>query len=160
GVDTQLFTPVQDGPSREERERLRKQFGFAPNEIVCIYTGRFSSDKNPYCLAQAIASLVQRGEPFRGLFVGNGPPKEVEAIRSSPGCVIHPLVPVTQLPALYRAADIGCWPKQESTSMLDAAACALPIVVSAKVAAVERYEGNGLTYRENDPEDLARTLLT
>ena len=44
--------------------------------------------------------------------------------------------------------------------MLDASAAGLPIVVSDRVRAPERIEGNGLTYREPDPEDLALVLLT
>jgi glycosyltransferase involved in cell wall biosynthesis len=41
----------------------------------------------------------------------------------------------------YRASDIGVWPSHHSMSMLDAAGCGLPVVVSEKLAAVERYGG-------------------
>ena len=42
--------------------------------------------------------------------------------------------------------------------MLDAAACGLPIVVNDSLVAVERIRGNGLTYKLNDVDDLARVL--
>ena len=42
--------------------------------------------------------------------------------------------------------------------MTDAAACGLPIVVSNRVQAVERFEGNGLTYEESNPAELASVL--
>ena len=42
--------------------------------------------------------------------------------------------------------------------MLDAAACGLPIVVNDRLVAVERIEGNGITYRLNDVNDLVRAL--
>jgi glycosyltransferase involved in cell wall biosynthesis len=43
--------------------------------------------------------------------------------------------------------------------MLDAAACGLPIVISDRVKATERVQGNGLTYIENDEKNLAEVLL-
>ena len=42
--------------------------------------------------------------------------------------------------------------------MLDAAAIGLPIVVSDRIQARERVDGNGLTYAENNIEDLTATL--
>ena len=42
--------------------------------------------------------------------------------------------------------------------MLDAAACGLPIVVNHTLRAVERIEGNGLTYQLNDQGALERVL--
>lgn len=44
--------------------------------------------------------------------------------------------------------------------MMDAASAGLPIVVGDKIKAVDRYEGNGLTYVENDPISLAERLIT
>jgi glycosyltransferase involved in cell wall biosynthesis len=158
GVDTDLFRQASDEASQRVRLQLRQQLGFSESDIVCIYTGRFSKDKNPLCLAQAIGSLVAHGEPFRGLFVGSGTQADVVAIRACPGCVVHPFVPVLELPPFYWAADIGVWPKQESTSQLDAAACGLPIILSNRVQVRERTDGNGLTYDEGDVFDLAQTI--
>jgi glycosyltransferase involved in cell wall biosynthesis len=157
GVDVELFSPIANEEEAQARLDLRRRLGFLESEIVCIYTGRFTEDKNPLLLARAIAQLVRRGEPFRGLFVGNG--VQAQEIGSCPGCVIHPYVPVQDLSKFFRAADIGAWPTQESMSMLDAAACGLPIIVNHTLAARERIEGNGLTYRLNDVEDLIRVLL-
>jgi glycosyltransferase involved in cell wall biosynthesis len=98
------------------------------------------------------------GAPYGGLFIGHG--VQAEAIKAQPGCVVHPFVPVEELPLYYRASDIGVWPTQESTSMLDAAACGLPIVVNDTLVAVERIDGNGITYRLNDVDDMIRALLS
>jgi glycosyltransferase involved in cell wall biosynthesis len=68
-------------------------------------------------------------------------------------------VKVEELGALYRSADIGAWPAQESLSMLDAAACGLPVVANDTMTAKERLDGNGVRYRLNDQGDLARALL-
>jgi glycosyltransferase involved in cell wall biosynthesis len=158
GVDTDLFRPVSSDADRQARFELRKNLGFKDTEIVCIYSGRFTNDKNPAVLASAIEKLRSAGEPYRGLFVGDG--VQSEAIRRHNGCTIHPFVPVTELARYFRASDIGVWPTQESMSMLDAAACGIPIVVNHTLRATERIDGNGLAYRREDSEDLARVLLS
>jgi glycosyltransferase involved in cell wall biosynthesis len=158
GVDTDVFFPVTNVELAEDRERLRGELGFGRDEIVCVYSGRFSDDKNPLALAQAVAKLATSGQRFRALFLGDG--IQADAIRKCQGCVTRPFVAFKELGAYYRAADIGVWPTQESTSMLDAAACGLPVVVNDTLAAVERIEGNGITYRLNDVGDLCRALLS
>ena len=158
GVDTEIFWPIRSKEIENERVSLRTRFGFTDDEIVCVYTGRFSEDKNPLLLAQAVAQLIKAGVPFRGLFFGNG--VQSEAIRNTPGCVVHAFIPAKELGGIYRSADIGVWPTQESISMLDAAACGLPIVVNDTLVATERIEGNGVKYKLNDLEDLIRVLLT
>ena len=158
GVDTELFGPVSDEEHRQARRDLRRQMGFSEQDIVCIYTGRFSEDKNPLLLAKALDHLARNGEPFRGLFVGNG--AQIQGIESSRNCVTHPFVPVHELGALFRAADVGVWPTQESISMLDAAACGLPIVANDTMSAPERINGSGATYRLNDMDDMVRVLLS
>jgi glycosyltransferase involved in cell wall biosynthesis len=159
GVDTDLFQPVADDSTRRRRDQIRNTLGFRPSDLVCLYTGRFSPQKDPLALAQAVTALRAEGHSFRGLFVGSGTHAEVAAIQGCTGCVTHPFVSFRDLPAYYQAADIGVWPKQESTSQLDAAACGLPIVISDRVTATERVEGNGLVYREGDQADLRRALL-
>lgn len=157
GVDTDLFHAVQSASDAADRAALRQRSGFSESEIVCIYTGRFTEEKNPLLLASAVAHLHGLGHPYRGLFIGNGP--QADAIQNSAGCVTHPFEPVNALGAFFRAADIGVWPAQESLSMLDGAACGLPIVVNHSMTALERIAGNGLTYLLNDSRDLLRALL-
>jgi glycosyltransferase involved in cell wall biosynthesis len=156
GVDTELFHPIADSEQENERRRMRAEFGFRDTDIVCLYSGRLAQDKNPLCLAQAVQGLRCAERPFRALFIGDGIQK-ADIIKCR-GCVVHDFVNYTELPAYYRMADIGVWPTQESTSMLDAAAIGLPIVVSDQIQAHERVEGSGLTYRENDLQDLIATL--
>jgi glycosyltransferase involved in cell wall biosynthesis len=158
GVDTDIFYPPQNEQDIALRNKIRQKFGFSSNEIVCVYTGRFTKDKNPHCLAQAINKLKEEGLPFRGLFVGSGPEEDIEFIKKSMGCEIQNFVPARELPAYYWAADIGVWPREESTSQLDAAACGLPLVLSNQITVVERVNGNGLLYQEGDFVDLSEVL--
>jgi glycosyltransferase involved in cell wall biosynthesis len=157
GVDTELFHAVVNTGEAAERAAWRARLGFEESEIVCIYTGRFSAEKNPLLLARAVAELRRKGEPYAGLFVGNG--EQAEEIRKCAGCIIHPFVKVEELGALYRSADIGVWPAQESLSMLDATACGLPVIANDTMTAKERLEGNGATYRLSDQTDLERALF-
>lgn len=156
GVDTELFSPPSTPEDLLERHQTRTGLGFAADDIVCIYTGRFTDAKNPLLLAEAVARLIAEGHSYRGLFIGHG--THAEKIKRLPGCEVLPFVPVEELPRYYRAADIGVWPTQESTSMLDAAACGLPLVVNSTLIATERIDGNGLTYRLNDLDDLVAVL--
>lgn len=154
GVDTDFFCPINDKVQRDIR---RKELGFTDEDILCIYTGRFTEGKNPLVMAQAIHDLNEAGEPFKALFMGNG--IQLDEISKMKGCIVHEFVPYHELPKYYAIADIGIWPKQESTSMIDAAACGLPIIISDRVLAKERVDGNGLTYIENDRVDLAAKIL-
>jgi len=156
GVDTELFHPVAGGAEAAERAATRAELGVGADEVAMIYTGQFTAGKDPLLLAAAVRRLRDDGRPVRALFIGNGP--QADALRAAPGATVLPFMPNAALPRYYRAADVGVWPTQESTSMLDAAACGLPIVVNDTLQAVERIAGNGLTYRLGDVADLAAVL--
>lgn len=160
GVDTESFRPLDVSSANQERASVRTSLGFEPTEIVCIYTGRLTEDKNPLCLAKAIDILAKKGRPFRGLFVGNGTEEHVSLIRQCRGCIVHPFVPMTELIKFYWSSDVGVWPRQESTSQLDAAACGLPLVLSDRIEVLDRVQGNGILYTEDDPFDLAEKLMS
>jgi len=159
GVDTDLFKPCIDKELETKRNQLRSKLGFTESDIVCIYTGRFTREKNPQCLAKAIDYLNEQDKPYKGLFVGRGTKEDVQYIQSMSGCTVYPFVTVQELPYFYRAADVGVWPREESTSQIDAVACGLPIIVSNRVQVTERVESNGLVYEESDYRDLANKLL-
>lgn len=157
GSETDTFHPVRDHGDHDARSKLRTKHGFTDRDIVCLYTGRFTDQKKPALLAKAIEILRSRGEPYVALFIGNG--KHGEEIRRSEGCSVLFFMKHVALADYYRAADIAVWPSHDSMSMLDAAACGIPVVASDKLAAVERYQGNGLAYREPDVDSLVETLL-
>jgi glycosyltransferase involved in cell wall biosynthesis len=153
GVDTENFHPATTAAERERRATLRAELGIAADELLCIYTGQFTATKNPLVLAQAVTQLRAGGKAVRALFIGNGP--QHAQLSACAGCSVLPFMAHRDLPPYYRAADVGVWPTQESMSMLDAAACGLPIIVNDTLLATERIAGNGLTYRLNDAADLA-----
>jgi glycosyltransferase involved in cell wall biosynthesis len=156
GVDTDVFFPDTTEKGREERAALRASLGVADDELLCVYSGRFTKEKNPLILAQAVAKLRAAGHRVAALFVGNGP--QESAISVCVGSILHPFAPFQELGTFYRAADVAVFPTQESMSMLDAAACGLPIIVNDTLQATERIDGNGITYRLNDVDDLVRAI--
>ncbi|MFA4922667.1 MAG: glycosyltransferase family 4 protein [Ignavibacteriaceae bacterium] len=160
GVNTDLFKPIENDEEKKERIQLRQKLGFQENDMVSIYTGRFSSGKSPNVLAEAIQLLQSKDSSFKALFVGNGTDEEKKQLSSKRGCIVHPFVSVTELPKFYRASDIGVWPREESTSQLDAAACGLPLILSDKIKVLERVEGNGLLFHEGDANDLAEKIFS
>ncbi|MFA6980124.1 MAG: glycosyltransferase family 4 protein [Ignavibacteriaceae bacterium] len=160
GVNTDLFKPVENEEEEKERIQLRKKLGFGVNDIVAIYTGRFSPSKSPTVLADAIQLLQRTESSFKGLFLGSGTEEEKALLSSREGSFVHPFVTVKELPKYYRAADIGVWPREESTSQLDAAACGLPLILSDQIKVLERVDGNGLLFKEGDAKDLAEKIFS
>lgn len=156
GTDTDLMRPAASASDLERVKQIRGAHGFSANDIVVIYTGRFSTEKNPLLAARAIESLRRLNYPIRGLFVGSGAQKE--QIEACEGCVVVSFMKYIDLAELYRSADIGVWPRQESMSMLDALATGIPIIVSDTIGEPERIRGCGLQYRENSVDSLASQI--
>ena len=158
GVDITLFQPTSPN-NHASRAELRRSFGVQPEEVLCIYTGRLATDKAPHILAQAVASMRATGAPIRSLFVGAGPEEYVAALGNVDGCSVVSFRQARELADLYRASDIGVWPREESTSQLDAMASGLPIVISDRVETRERI-GVGAVYAEGSPASMAAALAT
>lgn len=156
GADTELFRPASTSEELLKREVLRSSLGFSDNDLVCVYTGRFTEDKNPALLAKAISVLASKDKRWKAIFVGEGV-QRLE-IASNRNCQIVPFMRHAELADLYRAADIAVWPRQESMSMLDAASSGLPLVVADSIGESKRVHGNGVTYPENDLEGLVLAL--
>jgi glycosyltransferase involved in cell wall biosynthesis len=156
GADTETFHPIENDSEQARRRELRRSLGYTDDDIVCVYTGRFTTAKNPLLLAKTIASLSGTDPRFKGLFIGNGIQREeIAACRNS---TIVPFMTHDKLAEHYRAADIGVWPREESMSMIDAAASGLPVVVTNKIGEPARVLGNGKMYEENDLASLADVL--
>jgi glycosyltransferase involved in cell wall biosynthesis len=155
GVDTDMFRPAENPQVVKD---ISKSLQFSNDDFIILYTGRFTAGKNPLLIAKALDILHSKGHKnIKGLFVGSGDQRN--EIEKNPSCRVVDFVPYYELYKYYQIAHVGVWPAQESTSMLDAAATGIPIVVNNTIHAVERYEGNGLTYELGNAEDLASKIL-
>ena len=158
GTDTDLFRPALSDFELKIKSEQREDLGYSDKDVVCVYTGRFSEDKNPLMLAKAIKQLVALDLPYYGLFIGEGIQKD--QIEKYPNIRVLSFMKHKDLADYYRIADIAIWPTQESMSMLDAAACGLPLIVSDKIGDLARVEGNGQIYKEGNIEDLRYVLAS
>jgi glycosyltransferase involved in cell wall biosynthesis len=156
GVDTDFFSPIRSEHELQQRRQLRSELGFEGQDIVCIYTGKLTENKNAQILARAVEKLRETGKSFRGLFIGEGTQEKL--LRSFGSSVVLNFMDYRKLASYYRAADIGVWPSNESTSVLDAAACGLPVIVSDGIRYREHVDGNGLVFKMNDLDSLVATL--
>jgi len=157
GVDTDYFFPVRSAEAQEEREALRKELGYTSEEIVCVYSGKMTEEKNALILAQAVNRIRKMGIPYSALFIGNGVQKE--KIGAMAHCKVLDFMHYSKLGAYYRGSEIGVWPTNESSSMLDAAACGIPLIISDGVVYRDHVDGNGLVCHQNDLDDLVSKLL-
>lgn len=155
GVDGDVFFPATSQNDKRARAGTRKRLGFSDSDIVCIYTGKMAQMKNPLLLARAIERLRAEGRNYKGLFIGDGAQRE--QVVGMPGCVVVDFMPFVELGEYYRASDVAVWLTNESTSMLDAAACGIPIIVSDRIYQ-DHVMGNGLAYRINDLDSLCESL--
>jgi glycosyltransferase involved in cell wall biosynthesis len=158
GTDTDLFRPASTREEISNRHSLRESLGLNDEDLVCVYTGRFTEDKNPALLARAMSILAKQNKNWKSVFVGEGAQRaEIEACDN---CQVLPFMPHADLANLYRAVDIAVWPRQESMSMLDAVSCGLPLVVADSIGESKRVSGNGVTYLENDLSSLVQALAS
>lgn len=142
GVDTRLYFPVQADDTN--RQHLRNELGFKQEDIVCVFSGKITQEKSPLVLAEAISKLNGIHKNYKALFIGSG--ELAQEIQQFPHCKHIDFVPSHELANYYRASDIAVWPRSVTTSILDAAACALPVIVSDEVAAYELYDNEAKDY--------------
>ena len=158
GVDPLRFRP--DVPS------ARGPLGIPERDVVVLLARRLVA-KNGVCVfAEAASGFIRPG--VRILFAGDGPERaEVEAILRRTGSLRHATflgnVPNTQMPAIYRAADISVLPSfLEATSItgLESMATGLPLVGTrvGGIPALIDHERTGLLVNPGDPVGLAAAI--
>ncbi len=152
-------------PDPAIRKAMREELGYTAEDIVVVYTGKMSFDKDPALLAEAGIPLTET-LPLKFLFVGNidetYQARYLQAGGDHASVKNVPAVPNTELFKYYNAADIACWPKATSLSMIEAASTGVPIVVSKNMTERLAYNnGIGIT-QCNLPEirDALRQLAS
>lgn len=148
------------------RKRVRKEYGIRDDNVVFIYAGKVIPSKGVYLFIEAGLKLSKKFDNIVFLIVGGRDPEYFDYLQKvivkadmQDRFIFVDSVPNSQLYKYYSAADVGVWPLQCSMTMLEAAACGLPIIISDKSGALERIsEGNGISYKEGDVDDLERKM--
>ena len=163
GVDLKLFRPLN-------RHAARRSLGYAPQEKIVLYVGRFDPLKGISRVLEAVSLL--RHLSVRFVIVGGDGQANPEMLRlralvrefSLDGAVqFAGRVEQSSLPLYYSAADLFVMPSlYESFGIvaLEALACGTP-VISTPVGAMDsiiRENVNGCIVRGSTPAAFARAI--
>ncbi|MDB4948258.1 MAG: hypothetical protein JWM27_907, partial [Gemmatimonadetes bacterium] len=160
GVDVDAFSPVDSA----EKAALRARLGLGAGPVV-LYLGRLSAEKDPVNLLDAWSAVAGAHPDAELVYVGEGPDEarlraRVEELRAPrvrlAGGSAEPA-------AWYRAADLFALPSRHeglSNSLLEAAACGLPVVSTRVSGAVDLFARADLgeLVPPRDPAALAGAL--
>ena len=161
GVDTDLFSPDEDGGLKAHRE-----YGIPEDATVVLQTGKLDRGKGAHYLTEAMAPLMGARPHVWLAFVGGGSADYVldatshlERAGVADRSRLIPFVPVSRLSMMYSMADVCVYPAATSLSSLEAAACARPVVMTDLPASRWRAShGAGVCYRTGDVGSLRRII--
>lgn len=162
GIDLRLFNP------EVEPADIRAQLGWQ-NELVMVMTRNFRPVYGIEVFLSALPQVVSNCPNARALLVGSGAQEEElrdQVRRLDLEDVVHfaGAVPQKQMASMLRAADVYVTTSLSdgtSTSLLEAMACALPVVVSDCPAYHEWVDDgwNGFIAPRRDPQGVADRLI-
>lgn len=164
GVDHEWFS-AQAEQATAERDTLRQRWGVGASELLLLFVGKLQPIKNLPELLHALATPENRTMPL--LVVGSGPEERAcKQLARELGLRVlwHGFANQSELPALYRAADLLVLPSLRETWGLvvnEAMACGLPVVASDRVGCVPDLilpDQTGWIYPSGDRAALAALL--
>jgi len=153
GVDTSFFRPDAAEPSRP-RGDMR----------TVLFVGRFDPRNGFPLLLEAVRRVRRGGQPVRLVVVGDGPRREQYAAMAAGDADVEFVGPVLdERPRYYAEADVYACPTSIASfgiTLLEAAACATPIVCSdiRGFDEVVSHEREALMVRPGDADALADGL--
>ena len=163
-VDTLAFASAA---AAVDREAVRAGWGLGPVDQAVLFAGKLAAGKRPADLVRAVAQLRSCGQSVVLVWAGDGPERQVlAAVGESLGVPMRFLgfCNQSQLPAVYRAADVLALPSESETWGLvvnEAMACGTPCVVSEACGCAPdmiRQDVSGAVYETGSVEALASAL--
>ena len=157
GADPELFSF-----NEKERNETRKKLGISDKEIVIVYSGRITPDKEIPLLLDAYAELADCFPQSKILLIGGGQNVYLAEIRRMVGSlgianriIFHDFVPSIDLSKFYSASDIAIWPGSPSISIVEAASARLPlIIVKSPFTSYTVANENGFSFLSGNKEQL------
>lgn len=150
-----------------DRDAVRRSLGFAPNEKIILFCAKLQPWKRPMDLLKAFASAAIPDAKM--VFAGDGAQraeleKEAAALNISDKVRFLGFINQSQLPALYKSADLMVIPSHYEPFGLvvnEAMLCSCPVVASDRVGAVRdliTHGETGFVYPCDNPAALAALL--
>ena len=125
-------------PDATRREQIRNRLSIDEAEVVLLFVGRVSADKQPRVLAETIRDLRERGTSFTTIIAGDGPdlPWLRTFVKRSGLDRVHLLgeLPHGEIAALMTAADVMLLPSRSegiALTLYEAMAAGVPVVAAA-----------------------------
>jgi UDP-glucose:(heptosyl)LPS alpha-1,3-glucosyltransferase len=139
-IDTERYSPADDGTRRDARQRL----GLDDGTTAVAFVGHEFERKGLLELIDAMALLPEE----MVLLVAGGASQDLPRFRAACGAAgvaerVRFLGEVDDVPALFAAADVFCIPSRYETVpmvALEALACGVPTVVSDRCPALRFVE--------------------
>ncbi|MBV9656827.1 MAG: glycosyltransferase, partial [Verrucomicrobia bacterium] len=152
GLDTELFHPTRRAAG------FWRERGARAGEVVLLYVGRISKEKNLEVFAAAHDLLRAEGLRVRAALVGDGVHLP-EMRRLLPDAIFTGTLAGKELARAYASADVFVFPSVSDTFgnvVIEAQASGLPVVVSDQKGPQELVEEGvtGFVTRGLDPADL------
>jgi len=153
-VDAVLFRPM-------DREECR--LNLALSGFVVGYVGRLVEEKGLFDLVEAVRLCPPQ---VNLVMVGDGPIREELFRRSGDRIRILPNRPPAELPQLMNAMDVlvlasrttASWKEQFGRVLIEAGACATPVIGSDSGAIPDVVAGGGLVVPQANPAALAGAI--
>ena len=161
GVDPLVFQPARDA-----RERTRRMWGVAPDEILLGCVARWDPLKDHENLVRAVRQLANRGRRFRCALVGRGMDahnRELQSLIERWGVADHLILAgaSSDVPAIMNALDLHVLPSRSESlpvAVLEAMACGTPCVVTDVGDARYMVGETGWIARPQDSAALADAI--
>jgi len=142
---------------------VRSELGIKLNDLLVLFVGKFTSNKNPILLLLAFVKANVANTHL--LFVGSGSMELnlQNAAKHFSNIHVLPFQNQQEIPAFYQACDLFCLPSNHETwglSINEAMACGKAVLVSDGCgAAVDLVTpNNGSIFKHQDVNDLAEKL--
>ena len=152
-------------PNAEQRERIRREFGFADDDLVIGYVAHLAKGKGHIQLIQAFGGIMTKVQNAKLFFVGRGMLDEVkEAAAQFSGGQIVFTGWRGDVPACLNATDIFVQPSLSeafSQVLIEAMGVGLPVIATAVGGAAEVIDDgvNGILIKPNDIAAIADNVV-
>ncbi len=152
-------------PNAEDRSRVRREFGFEPDDFVIGYVGNFAPGKGHLQLIEAFAKISSEIPNARLFFVGRGMLPEVEMAAAE-----FPVERIvfagwrSDVSACLNAMDLFVQPSLSeafSQVLIEAMGVGLPVIATDVGGASEVIVSgeNGILVEPNDSGQIAREIV-